>query len=151
MITVRSIDSVEDLVRVDQVIAARFPPRRSAPSHGLDELKARFAEDRSLMLVAESDGEIVGGALAFRVGVAVKVDVVALKPDVRRLGIGRRFMETIEIEAIRLGTRALYLGGANAENRAFYWRLGFARRRSLMQKALPSGLSASGRLRLRAR
>jgi len=142
MIAVRSIDSGEELVRAERVIASQFPPRRSVPSHGLEELKARFAEE-PLMPVAESDGEIVGGALAFRVGGAVKVDVVALKPELRRLGVGRRLMETIESEAMRLGVRALYLGGANAENRGFYWRLGFDGQRSLMQKALRSATRRS--------
>lgn len=99
------------------------------------------------MLVAESGGESLGAALAFRARGAVKVDVIALKPELRRLGIGRRLMETIEREAIRLRAGAIYLGSANAQNRGFYRRLGFAGRRSLMQKALPSGLSASGRLR----
>lgn len=114
----------------------KFPPRRSAPSHGLETLKARLEEDRTLMLVAERDGEIVGGALGLRVGGAVKVDVIALKPELRGIGIGRRLMEAIETEAVRLGASAIYLGGANAENRGFYWRLGFSGRRSLMQKAL---------------
>ena len=89
------------------------------------------------MLVASTGDRIVGGALALRVGDAVKVDVIALEPDVRRKGIGRRLMERIELEATRLGARGMYLGGANAENRAFYWRLGLQGRKSLMQKGLP--------------
>ncbi len=89
------------------------------------------------MLVAKLDDRIVGGALALRIGDAVKVDVIAMEPEVRRTGIGRRLMEGIELEAIRLGARAIYLGGANAANRGFYWRLGFQGRKSLMQKALP--------------
>ena len=143
MVTVRSITSIDELVRVHQVISAQFPPRRSAASHGLEDLTARFDHDRTLMLLAESAGEIAGGALAFRAGGTVKVDVIALRPEARGLGVGRRLMETIEREAIRLGARAIYLGGASAQNRGFYWRLGFAGRRSLMQKALPSAARAS--------
>ena len=52
-------------------------------------------------------------------------------------------METIEGEAMRLGARAIFLGGANAENRGFYRRLGFAGRRSLMQKDLRSPASSA--------
>ena len=89
------------------------------------------------MLVVTVGDRIVGGALVLRVGDAVKVDVIALEPDVRRTGIGRRLMEGIELEATRLGARGIYLGGANAENRAFYWQLGFQGRKSLMQKGLP--------------
>ena len=72
------------------------------------------------MIVATSDDDIVGGAIALHLGDAVKVDVVAVRAD----------------------ARSLYLGGANAENRGFYWRLGYTGRRSLMQKALPSRSSS---------
>jgi GNAT superfamily N-acetyltransferase len=89
------------------------------------------------MLVAELGGAIVGGALAHQAGDAVEVDVIALRPEARRLGIGRLLMEAIESEAIRLGAQAIFLGGANPENRGFYWRLGFAGRRSVMHKGLP--------------
>ena len=91
----------------------------------------------SLMLLAEQSGAIVGGALAFRISDAVQVDVIALEPEARRLGIGRKLMGAIESEAIRLGAQSIYLGGASAENRGFYWRLGFAARGSLMHKGLP--------------
>jgi predicted N-acetyltransferase YhbS len=64
MATVRPIESLAELARVESVIAAQFPPRRGTPSHGGHVLRRRFAEDRSLMLVAERDGEIVGGATA---------------------------------------------------------------------------------------
>ena len=46
-------------------------------------------------------------------------------------------MEAIDSEAIRLGAQAMFLGGANADNRGFYWRLGFAGRKSLMHTGLP--------------
>jgi GNAT superfamily N-acetyltransferase len=135
-VTVRPVGSVEELIRTEQVIAAQFPPRRSAPSHGLEVLEGRLDADRGLMLLAETDGQILGGALALRIGDAVRIDMIALKPDWRRLGIGRRLMEVVEAEARRVGARSIYLGGANAENRAFYWRLGYSGRK-LMQKGLP--------------
>jgi GNAT superfamily N-acetyltransferase len=89
------------------------------------------------MLVAKLGGAAVGGALAHQAGDAVEVDVIALRPEARRLGIGRQLMEAIESEAIRLSATAIFLGGANADNRGFYWRLGFAGRKSLMHKGLP--------------
>ncbi len=57
-------------------------------------------------------------------------------------------MEGIEKDAIRSGARAIYLGGANAENRVFYWRRGFQARKSLMQKGLPMRACHSWRLLL---
>ena len=119
------------------MIAAQFPSRRSVASRGPAELKARFERDRTLMLVAKLGGAAVGGALAHQAGDAVEVDVIALRPEARRLGIGRQLMEAIESEAICLGAQAIFLGGANADNRGFYRRLGFAGRKSLMHKGLP--------------
>lgn len=136
VVTVRPVASVEELVQLEHVIAAQFPPRRSASARE-GVRKARFEANRSLTLLAEQNGAIVGGVLAFRTGDAVQVDVIALEPDARRLGIGRKLMGAIEAEAIRLGAQSIYLGGASAENRGFYWRLGFAGRRSLMHKGLP--------------
>lgn len=137
--TVRPVASLDELIRTQRLIAAQFPPRRSAPApaHGQEALEAGFRRDPELMLAAERDGEIVGGVLALRSGDTVKVNVIALVPDARRLELGRRLMEAIERDARRGGARAIYLGGANADNRGFYWRLGYAGRRSLMQKSLP--------------
>lgn len=137
LVTVRPVASVGELLRTKQMIAAQFPPRRSSRLESLAVLKERFEENRTLMLAAELGGAIVGGALAHRAGDAVEVDAIALKPEARRLGIGRQLMEAIESEGIRLGAQAIFLGGANPENRGFYWRLGFAGRKSLMHKGLP--------------
>jgi GNAT superfamily N-acetyltransferase len=135
-ITIRPVNSLDELARTEALIAAQFPPRRSTPSHGPDVFRSRFDDDRRLMLVAMRGDQIVGGALALQVGDAVKVDVIALEPKARGLGVGRRLMQGIELEAIRLGARVIYLGGAHKANRGFYWRLGFHGRKSLMQKGL---------------
>lgn len=44
------------------------------------------------MLVAEMDGVIVGGALALQTGDAVKIDAIAVKPEARERGIGRKLI-----------------------------------------------------------
>lgn len=102
-ITVRPVASIEELIRIEQMIAAQFPSHRSAPTRGLAARKARLERDPTLMLVAELGGAAIGRALAHQAGEAVEVDAIALRPEARRLGIGRQLMETIETEAIRLG------------------------------------------------
>ena len=134
---VRPVASVEELARTRQLISRQFPNRRSSSRD-----RADFDTNRGLSVVAERDGTIVGGVLATCTDDAVKVEVIAVEPEFRRRGIGRQLMESLEANAIRVGARVIYLGGAKAENRAFYWRLGFAGRRSLMQKALPGRLPA---------
>lgn len=135
-VTVRPVASVEELLQLEHVIATQFPARRSVAARAR-ERESHFEEQRSLMVLAEQNGAIVGGALAFRTADSVQVDGIALAPGVRGLGIGRKLMAAIESEAIRLGAQSIYLGGANTENRGFYWRLGFAGRGSLMHKGLP--------------
>ena len=61
MVTIRRIESIEELERVEQVLAAQFPQRSAARSRRLDDRKRLFERDRSLMLVAESAGRILGG------------------------------------------------------------------------------------------
>jgi ribosomal protein S18 acetylase RimI-like enzyme len=122
---------------LERVVSAQFPLRRPASTREAAAQAERFEVNRSLTLLAKRNGAIVGGVLASRAGGGVQVDVIALKPEARRLGIGRKLMEAIESEAISLGAQSIYLGGANAENRGFYWRLGFAGRGSLMHKGLP--------------
>lgn len=82
-VIVRPVASLEELDLTEQEIASQFPPRRSAPAHALAALKAHFEHDRDLWLVAEEDGEILGGAMAHRTGEAVELDVIALKPEAR--------------------------------------------------------------------
>ena len=86
-IVVRPVGSPDELTHVLGLISAQLPPRRSAPARGPKELKYRLDVDRTLMLVAEVDEEIVGGAVGSRTADVVKVDVIPLIPEARRLGI----------------------------------------------------------------
>ena len=101
--------------------------------------------DHRLMFVAEVDEEIVGGAVGCRTGDVVKVDVIALIPEARRLGIGRGRLEAIEAESIRLGAHSIHLGGANTQNRGFYWRLGH-QGRSIADAEVPTNGAKGGLL-----
>ena len=135
-IGVRPVASLDELIQLQNVISAQFPPRRSPRSRGDNAFADQFNANRRLMLVAEIEGDIVGGALGLRIGDAVKLDVIAVVPEFRRMGIGRKLMNAIEAEAMSLGARSIFLGGANEENRRFYSRLGYQGRNSLMQKGL---------------
>ena len=117
---VRPVASVEGLIQAAQIIVSQFPSRRTSNMSELAELRNRYAKGRDLLLVAEVHGAIVGGALAHHAGDSVEVDVIALEPQARRLGIGRQLMLAIEREAFRLRAQAIYLGGATPENRGFY-------------------------------
>jgi GNAT superfamily N-acetyltransferase len=106
----------------------------------LAELARRFPADRSLMLVAEDQGHIVGGALAFRTAPAspaggVTLRLIGLAPAHRGKGLGRRLLEEVEAAAGRLGASEISLGASGPE-RGFYLRLGYAGQARL-HKQLP--------------
>ena len=125
-VAVRPIASLDELADVFDAIGAQLPRQLTHSDRRFADLARRFPEDRLLMLVAERDGCILGGALAFRrdtTGVTLRV--IGLDPDARGAGIGRRLVEEIEREASRLGVRLISLGADEAAG--FYERLGYAR------------------------
>jgi GNAT superfamily N-acetyltransferase len=114
----------------------------------LAELARRFPADRPLMLLAEDQGRIVGGALAFRTHPAspasgVTLHIIGLAPTYRGKGLGRRLLQQVETAAIRLGAVEISLGASGPE-RGFYLRMGYAGRARL-RKQLPLPYSAGQR------
>jgi len=97
---VRPVASLDELAEVFDVIGAQLPRRLTHEDRRFADLVARFPEDRSLMLVIEDSGRLVGGALAFRRDPrGATLRVIGLDPGVRGTGLGRRLVERIESEA----------------------------------------------------
>jgi ribosomal protein S18 acetylase RimI-like enzyme len=104
-----------------------FPddPPRNAPERMIER---KLAVQRELFLVAVEGGRAVGTALGGYDGVRGWVYHLAVHPDRRRAGIGRRLMRELELRLAALGCPKLNLQ-IRAENepvRAFYERLGYA-------------------------
>ncbi|MGW0231210.1 GNAT family N-acetyltransferase [Actinopolymorpha singaporensis] len=136
---IRPVESELELVEAFDVMGAQFPKPLTHEDRHFTDLARRFPQDRSMMLVVEDEGRLVGGALAFRGGEAdpgcdVTLRIIALVPEHRRRGLGRRLVERIEQEATRLGVRGIGLGADEAVG--FYRRLGY-RGKGGMYKALP--------------
>jgi GNAT superfamily N-acetyltransferase len=122
---VRPVASLDELAEVFDVIGAQLPQRLTHEDRRFADLVARFPEDRSLMLVIEDSGRLVGGALAFRRDPrGATLRVIGLDPGVRGTGLGRRLVERIESEAARLGVATISLGADEAVG--FYAHLGYA-------------------------
>jgi GNAT superfamily N-acetyltransferase len=137
--TIRPVGSEQELVRAFDVLGAQFQKPLRHEDRQFVDLARRFPEDSALMLVVEDDGQLVGGALAFRGGEAgpgcdVTLRIIALLPEHRGRGLGRRLVERIEREATRLGVRGIGLGADEAVG--FYQNLSY-RGKSGMYKALP--------------
>ncbi len=140
---IRSVESMEELAEAFDVIGAQMTPSFTHEDLRFGDLARCFPGDRSLMLVVEDRGRIAGGALAFR----TTLRVIGLVPDARGKGLGRRLVERLELEAMRLGRGGIALG-ASGDVKGFYRHLGYAGRRSMMHKELPlPGRALEARLR----
>jgi GNAT superfamily N-acetyltransferase len=142
---VRPVASLQELAQAFELAGAQLPQRLTRHDRRFAELARRFPADGSLMLVAEDQGRIVGGALAFRTDPApvaggVTLRLVGLAPTHRGKGLGRRLLEEVEAAATRLGASEVSLGASGAE-RGFYLRMGYAGRARL-RKQLPLPSSA---------
>jgi predicted N-acetyltransferase YhbS len=140
--TIRTVRTPADLATVFDILGAQITPPRTHEDRSYCDLARAFPRDRTLMLVAVDDeGEIVGGALAFRAGAGVTessdatVRILAVVPNWRGQGLGRRLMERFEAAAVALGVDTVCLG-AGPDVRGFYRRLGYDGR-SRMRKSLP--------------
>jgi GNAT superfamily N-acetyltransferase len=145
---IRPVASLQELAQTFDLLGAQLPQPLTHRDRRFAELARRFPADRTLMLVAEDQGGIVGGALAFRTGAAapacgVTLRLIAVTPAHLGRGLGRRLVEEVETATVRLGAREISLGASGAE-RGFYLHLGYSGRARL-RKQLPRSLTAGRR------
>lgn len=133
---IRGVESPSELIAAFDLLGAQLPTPLTHRDRQFSDLDRRFVEDRSLMLVVEYEGAIVGGALAFRRNDVVTLRIIALVADHRGRGLGRQLVERIERAATNLGGREIALGADEAVG--FYHRLGY-RGKSGLRKQLPAG------------
>jgi GNAT superfamily N-acetyltransferase len=131
---IRQVASLEELAQTFDAIMAQMGRPVTHDDRRFRDLERRFPQDRSMMLVAEAHGRIVGGALGFR----CTLRAIGLEPAFRGRGLGRRLIQRFEAEAARVGCAEVLLAvgrGATAARR-FFEHVGY-RGRSRMSKGLP--------------
>ena len=129
--TIRMVASAEELAEALDRLGAQFTPPFTHEAPELSKLFDAYPADCRLMLVAEKEGRIVGGVL----GSGNVVRIVALEPNVRRKGLGRRLLQTYEVGAMRRGVQTISLGAIEGA-KGFYLRMGY-HGKSSMHKELP--------------
>jgi predicted N-acetyltransferase YhbS len=129
--TIRRVTSIEELKEAFDILGAQFTPPFANDDRAFAGLLDHYPQDRQLMLVAEKDGQIVGGALGF----GSTLRIIALKPEARGKGLGRRLIQTFEVGAMRRGVQMISLGAVE-HAKGFYQRMGY-RGKSSMHKDLP--------------
>jgi ribosomal-protein-alanine N-acetyltransferase len=116
-------EDFDTLWRIDQACFVR------GISYTRRELAFYIARKRGFTLVADSDGKIIGFAVADRnrhnEGHIITIDVL---PEARRSGLGSRLILAAEKRLRELGSLAVFLETAvdNAAAIAFYKRHGYA-------------------------
>jgi GNAT superfamily N-acetyltransferase len=133
---IRCVNSRDDLRSCFAAIGGAFSPPIPPDDWRLDRLLEHFEDSRPLMVVAERDGEIVGGALGLVTDDRFGVNILGFDDSVRGIGLGRRVMQTVEVQAMARGARELGLGSVR-EARGFYESIGYAGKRTYKHKALP--------------
>jgi ribosomal protein S18 acetylase RimI-like enzyme len=101
-----------------------YPERRNQPARAIEHKRHVQPE---LFLVAELSGDVVGTTMAGYDGHRAWVYLVAVAPEHRKLGIGRRLMAEAVARLRRLGAPKLNLQ-VNTDNAGvvgFYEKLGF--------------------------
>jgi GNAT superfamily N-acetyltransferase len=126
---IRPVQSAMELAEVFDVMGAELAPART-----IAELARVFPERRVLMLLAEDDDRIVGGAYVGPRGNMA----IALVPQARGQGLGTRLAQRLEEGAIWLGLPAIDAGAVTDRTRNFYLRLGYHGQGSTMRKELPA-------------
>ena len=140
--TIRYVTSGDEISEVLNVMAPWFVPPVDDYDYVLNSLLDHFPEYRDMMIIAEKDGRVVGGALGF----GGKLGIIAVCPEDRMKGLARRLLQTFEVGAMGRGVTMISLG-ARETAKKFYERVGYGGKSS-MHKGLPlPGKSLDWRLR----
>jgi len=115
-----------------------------AAAHNRPEavIRHKLTVQRELFLVAQLDGRLAGTVLGGYDGHRGWVDSLAVRPDLRRRGVGTALMRHVERELASRGCPKINLQvlATNAATVAFYEKLGYSvEERISMGKVLESG------------
>lgn len=128
---VRSLDELKKLWAIVNVILGSPTPFARPHWHVFDD----FAAKRSLFLMVEHEGRLIGGTIESR--------LIALEPWARGLGLGMRLVQTVEAELLLQGRT---LGWhADPDNKGFFLRLGYTER-GRTKRHMSKGAPVSPRL-----
>ncbi len=113
-------------IRVDEFTSAETRERVIGALVSFNDAVAGFANHRSLTVVAEQDGETVGGLFGYTNWEWFFISQLWLADSVRRQGIGKRLVRAAEAEARQRGCRHAHVDTFSFQARPFYERLGYS-------------------------
>lgn len=94
---------------------------------GIESYRTELAKEENLFFVARSEEKIVGFIFARPITPTVEIFNIAVSPECRKQGIGRKLFETILERAVERGCAECWLEvrESNLPAREFYEKLGF--------------------------
>jgi ribosomal protein S18 acetylase RimI-like enzyme len=102
----------------------------NSPQHNnfYDDIKRKTSTQGHLFFVASQGSKLIGSAMAGFDGHRGWVYYVAVHPDYRSKGLGRRLMSTVEAGLEELGCTKvnLQIRSSNAEAMTFYKKIGYS-------------------------
>jgi ribosomal protein S18 acetylase RimI-like enzyme len=99
---------------------ATVEPTRTDNAESLGQL---LGHDPGALIVADDDGALVGSVIAAFDGWRGSIYRLAVAPDRRRTGLGRRLLEAAELRLAELGTTRLQAIVVETDHRATgFWR-----------------------------
>jgi GNAT superfamily N-acetyltransferase len=142
---IRPVQSAMELASVFDVMRAQLEPALDIHDRDLADLVDLFPECRAVMLLAEDDGRIAGGAY---IGAHGNI-AIALVPTARGQGLGTRLARRLEEGATWLGLPAVSaeLPPSAIRRTTFDWRYDLSSLRARRQQRA----AAVARLRAEAR
>ena len=126
---IRRVESIDELLRVWDVIAAQIARHISDADRHIYDLRRFYPTNRHLMLLIEYEDRIIGGAL----GHGNTLRALGIEAEHRGRGLGRRLVQVFEFSAMKSGLRMVCLG-AHAEAKGFYVRMGYHGKKSMMKE-----------------
>ena len=130
----RADPSFSEWRQVLELLHAAFEYQRDRidpPSslYRLDETSLAEKAARECLVLARSDDQIVGCVFVRRSQVPTYLGKLAVRPDLQRMGIGRRLMEAVEAMATEDGSSVLELETRIelTENHETFGQLGFVK------------------------
>lgn len=92
-----------------------------------ERITRHIREPESVVLVAQAGERLAGFAIMRFAEEHAHLDLLAVRPEMRRLGMGRRLLDWLNESALVAGISLVYLEvrADNREARDFYQRLGF--------------------------
>jgi GNAT superfamily N-acetyltransferase len=118
--------SSDPQVGIDHVRAWLREYNLQANGPFMEKLERPESKPEPLVLLARSDGRILGGLVGETVFTWLRVSIMAIDPARRRQGIGAALLNRAETDARQRGCKYAYVDTMEYQAPAFYERQGYA-------------------------